>query len=395
MKKTGIAMIGCGAISGIYVQNISTLFRELSLMGVCDIVPERAERAAKKAEELTGKRPVVYADMYQAFEDPAVDIVLNITRPYEHYLVTREALLHGKNVYSEKPLGISMDEANELISIAEKNGLRLGGAPDTFMGAGIQTARRLLDDGIIGDIIGANCAMIGHGPETWHPDPEFFYKNGGGPMLDMGPYYTTALVNLLGEAKGVVGMTKRSFDERIITSEPHYGEHVSVETDTYLAGTILFSSGAIAQLFTTFDVYYAPGASARFEVYGTKGTMVVPDPNTFGGPVLVLRPEDRAASADRDPASLGGARDFYRGYREMPLMYDYCVNSRGLGLADMAKSLESGRPFRANYTQQRHVLEIMTSFSRASREGAYIPLTTRFERARPMLNNPMHGILES
>lgn len=398
MERTRVAMIGVGAISGIYLQNITKVFRELDLVGVCDLIPERAEKGAAYVKEQieTGapvRQPKIYSDMYEAFQDPEVEVILNLTRPHEHYEVTRQALLHGKHVYSEKPLGVDMEEAQQLIALAEEKNLRLGGAPDTFMGAGIQTARRLIDDGMIGDVVGASCAMVCHGHETWHPDPEFYYKRGGGPMLDMGPYYVTALVQLLGEAKGVMGMTKTTFPHRTITSEPHHGEDIAVDVDTYLSGNILFSNGAIAQIFTTFDVYYTQ--QARFEVYGTKGTLVVPDPNTFGGPVMLLRPEDQAAAPKTDPAlAKKSVPQFYNGYKEMPLLYDYNENSRALGLADMCKALRTGRDHRANYQQQRHVLEIMTSFSKSSETGAFVPLTSHYTRTAPMGNNPMHGILD-
>ncbi len=398
MEKIRVAMIGVGAISGIYLQNITHVFRELDLVGVCDLIPQRAEKGAAYVKEqieagIPVRQPKIYSDMYEAFQDPEVEVILNLTRPHEHFEVTRQALLHGKHVYSEKPLGVDMDEAEQLIALAEEKNLRLGGAPDTFMGAGIQTARRLIDDGMIGDVVGASCAMVCHGHETWHPDPEFYYKRGGGPMLDMGPYYVTALVQLLGEAKGVMGMTKTTFPHRIITSEPHHGEDITVDVDTYLSGNILFSNGAIAQIFTTFDVYYTQ--QARFEVYGTKGTLVVPDPNTFGGPVMLLRPEDQAAAPKTDPAlDRKTAPQFYNGYKEMPLLYDYNENSRALGLADMCKALRTGRDHRANYQQQRHVLEIMTSFSKSSETGAFVPLTSHYTRTAPMGSNPMHGILD-
>ena len=397
-KTVKVAMIGVGAISGIYLQNITHVFRELELVGVCDLIPQRAENGAAYVKEEREKgapvrEPKIYKDMYQAFEDPEVEVVLNLTRPYEHFEVTRQALLHGKHVYSEKPLGVDMDEADELIALAEERGLRLGGAPDTFMGAGIQTARKLIDDGCIGDVVGASCAMVCRGHETWHPDPEFYYKRGGGPMLDMGPYYITALVQLLGEARGLMGMTKRSFRERLITSEPHRGETINVDVDTWLSGNIEFASGAIAQVFTTFDVHYT--VQPRFEVYGTKGSMMVPDPNTFGGPVLLLRPEDFAAGPKTDPGlARHGVPDFYAGWKEMPLLYDYPENSRGLGLADMCRAIRTGRDHRANYQQQRHVLEIMTAFSRSWESRAYVPMTTRYTRTPPMENNPMHGILD-
>lgn len=389
MERTRVAMIGVGAISGIYLQNITKVFRELDLVGVCDLIPERAEKGAAYVKEQIEagapvRQPKIYSDMYEAFQDPEVEVILNLTRPHEHYEVTRQALLHGKHVYSEKPLGVDMEEAQQLIALAEEKNLRLGGAPDTFMGAGIQTARRLIDDGMIGDVVGASCAMVCHGHETWHPDPEFYYKRGGGPMLDMGPYYVTALVQLLGEAKGVMGMTKTTFPHRTITSEPHHGEDIAVDVDTYLSGNILFSNGAIAQIFTTFDVYYTQ--QARFEVYGTKGTLVVPDPNTFGGPVMLLRPEDQAAAPKTDPAlAKKSVPQFYNGYKEMPLLYDYNENSRALGLADMCKALRTGRDHRANYQQQRHVLEIMTSFSKSSETGAFVPLTSHYTRTAPKI----------
>ncbi len=393
-----VAMIGVGAISGIYLQNITNTFREIELIGLCDLIPERAEQGAAyvKGEIEKGAQapqPKIYRDMLEAFEDPEVEVVLNLTRPYEHFEVTKQALLHGKHVYSEKPLGVDMEEANELIALAEQKSLLLGGAPDTFLGAGIQTARRLIEDGMIGDLVGASCAMVCHGHETWHPDPEFYYKRGGGPMLDMGPYYITALVQLLGEAKGVMGMTKKSFSQRLITSEPHHGETIDVDVDTYLAGNIEFSNGAIAQVFTTFDVHYT--AQARFEVYGTKGSLMVPDPNTFGGPVLLLRPEDAAAAPKTDPGlARHGVPDFYAGWKEMPLLYDYAENSRGLGLADLCKALRTGREYRASYQQQRHVLELMTGFSRSCETKAYLPMQTRYAPTAPMKNNPMHGVLD-
>lgn len=399
-----VAMIGVGAISGIYLDNLTNVFKEVELIGVCDLILERAEKGVAYVKECQEKgakvpTPKIYKDMYEAFNDPEVDVILNLTRPYEHFDVTKNALKAGKHVFSEKPLAVDMEEADELVALAKETGLCMGGAPDTFMGAGIQTVRKLIDDGMIGDVVGANCAMICHGHETWHPDPEFYYKRGGGPMMDMGPYYVTALIQLLGEAKGVIGMTKKSFDTRLITSEPHYGETIDVDVDTHLTGSILFSSGAIAQICTTFDVHYGRGAQCRFEIYGTDGTISVPDPNTFGGPILLYRPEDLAAAPQQDPAvyiaMMKEPPQYYRGYREIPLMFDYPKNSRALGLSDMCKAIETGRDFRANYQQQHHVLEILTSFTKSSQLGQYLPLKTSYTRTAPMKNNPMHGILDA
>ena len=347
-----IGFVGVGNISGIYLHNITHLFREIEIAGVCDLIPERAEKAAREY----GVR--IYKDMYEIFEDPTVDVVLNITRPYEHYAVTHAALEAGKHVYSEKPLSPDLGEAKELVKLAKSKGLYLGGAPDTFMGAGIQTARRLIDEGTIGRPIGATAHFLGHGPEGWHPDPEFFYKRGGGPMLDMGPYYITCLVNLLGKADWVTAFGRASFPQRVIGSEPHRGEVVDVEVDTFTSGAIRFASGAIASFTASFDSYTA--FSEYIEIFGEKGSIRVPDPNTFGGPVRLLFPG--------------------KGYEEIPLDEGFTGNSRALGLSDMASAMEEGRFHRANCMQQLHVLDIMTAFERSSRANAPVEITSPFER---------------
>lgn len=366
-KITKIAMIGVGAISGIYLKNITETFKQIKLIGVCDLVRERAEKAQEEYNV-----PKLYETMHDAFADPDVDIVLNLTRPYEHFEVTKAALEAGKHVYSEKPLGASWEEGLQLANLAKEKGLHIGGAPDTFLGAGIQTCRKLIDDGFIGAPIGAAAFMIGHGHETWHPDPEFYYKYGGGPMLDMGPYYITALVNLLGRVQGLTGVTKTSFPKRIITSEPKHGKIIDVDVPTYVTGILDFENGATGTIFTTFDVYYK--SQSRIEIYGSKGTLIVPDPNTFGGPIRLLRPEDGE-------------------YRDMPLLFDYAENSRALGLADMAQALACGRDSRADVQQTLHVLEILTGFERSSQNKAYLPITSPYERGIPMENMPMHGYL--
>ncbi|WP_077533096.1 Gfo/Idh/MocA family protein [Massiliimalia massiliensis] len=368
MKTVKIAMIGVGAISGIYLENITKTFHEIELVGVCDLIRERAEKAQQEYHV-----PKLYETMHDAFADSEVDIVLNLTRPYEHFEVTSEALKAGKHVYSEKPLGATLEEGEALAKLAEEKGLMLGGAPDTFLGAGIQTCRELIDKGMIGDPIGAAAFMVCRGHESWHPDPAFYYQFGGGPMMDMGPYYVTALVNLLGGVKGVTGVTKSSFPKRVITSEPHRGEIVDVEVPTYVTGILDFESGATGTIFTTFDVHYKQ--QARFELYGSEGTLLIPDPNYFGGQIQLLRPEDGE-------------------YREIPLMFDYKENSRALGLADMAKALQTGREFRADVQQTLHVLEILTAFEKSSAKRAYLPIIHRYTRRQPMKHNPIHGILD-
>jgi predicted dehydrogenase len=370
MPKVKIAMVGVGAISGIYLKNITQVFSGLELVGVCDLVRERAEKAKEDYNI-----PKIYATMHDAFADPEVQIILNLTRPYEHYEVTKAALLAGKHVYEEKPLGADLNEGEELAALAEEKGLMLGGAPDTYLGAGIQTCRRLIDHGMIGEPVGAAAYMIGHGHETWHPDPEFYYKRGGGPMMDMGPYYVTAMVNLLGGVSGVMGLTKKSFPKRLITSKPKFGAVIDVDVDTHLTGLMQFENGAVGTIVTSFDVHYKAVPHNHIEVYGSEGTLLVPNPNVFGGPVRLLRPEDGEL-------------------RELPLMFDYAENSRGLGLADMAKALTAGREARCGSQQTLHVLEILTAFEKSSREGKLLPIKHPYKRAQPMKNNPMPGVLD-
>ena len=368
MATVKIGFVGCGAISGIYLENITKRFKEIEIIGVCDLIPERAENAVKKYNI-----PKLYKDMYELFADPEVDIVLNITRPYEHFDVTMAALKAGKHVYSEKPLAASLEEGKKIMALAKAKGLWVGGAPDTFLGAGIQTCRKLIDDGVIGDIVGCAGFMICHGHETWHPDPEFYYKYGGGPMFDMGPYYLTALLNLCGNVEAVSAMTRTTFPERLITSQPHNGEIIKVDVPTLYAGNMRFVNGAVGTLYTTFDVFY-PG-QARLEVYGSKGTLFVPDPNGFGGPVKLFTPGE--------------------GMKDIDLMFDYPDNSRALGLADMAKALQTGRKFRANSGQTFHVLEIMEGFAESGRVGHEIPIESRYDLL-PLMNPAMeHGVLDA
>ena len=367
-KTVKIGFVGVGDISGIYLRNLTGLFKEVEILGVCDLVQEKAQKAVAEY-----KIPKLYRDMYELFDDPEIDIVLNITRPYEHYEVTKAALNAGKNVYSEKPLAATFEQGVELFNLAKEKGLLLGGAPDTYMGAAIQSAKKYISDGYIGEPIGAYAHMICHGHENWHPDPEFYYKTGGGPMMDMGPYYVTALINLLGGVKSISGMTKMSFEKRTITSAPHFGETIKVDVPTYVTGLMKFDSGAIGNIFTTFDVYYKSGQ--KIEIYGTEGTMSVPDPNCFGGSVMILRPESGE-------------------YKEVPNCFGYPENSRGLGLADMAKALQTGRKFRCDSTQTLHVLEILEAFRKSSESGSFVDLRTKYTPPSPMTIHALPGVFE-
>ena len=357
MARTGIGIIGCGKISGIYLENLIRKLGNTSVVACADLLAERAQAAA--AEYKVAKACTVD----ELLRDPGVEIVLNLTMPKVHAEVSLAALAAGKHVYLEKPLAVSRAEGARVLDAARRQRWRLGGAPDTFLGGGIQTCRKLIDDGWIGQPIGATAFMTTPGHERWHPDPEFHYKPGGGPMLDMGPYYLTALVTLLGPIARVTGSAKATYDERTITSEPKYGQKIKVEVPTHVAGVLDFASGAVGMILTTFDVW---GAHLPWiEVYGTTGSLSVPDPNTFGGPILLLRKNEKE-------------------WHEVPLAFGYAENSRGLGVADMADAIATGRPHRASGELMYHVLDVMEGLHDASESGRAYVVASSCERPAPL-----------
>lgn len=350
MARLKAAIIGVGNISKIYLKNLTTVFADrVHLLGCADMVPERAAAATDEWH-----LPRSYSTPAELLADDEVELVINLTIPRAHYEVCAAAVEAGKHVYVEKPLCIELDEAKRLREQANKNGVRVGGAPDTFLGAGIQTCRKLIDDGWIGRPVAATAFMTNHGHESWHPAPEFYYKKGGGPMFDMGPYYLTALVNLVGPVERVSGATRISFEKRTITSEPLHGTVIDVDVPTHVVGTLEFAGGAVGTIITSFDVWAAN--LPRIEIYGTEGSLSVPDPNGFGGPVRIKRPGDDQ-------------------WYEIPLTHPYRENSRGLGVADLADAILSGRPHRASDELTGHVLEIMHGIHIAADSGSRYTLS--------------------
>ena len=356
MSKVKVGIIGCGNISDIYLKNCTQVFDNLEVVSCADLIHERAEQ---KAEEYNIKA----CSVEELLSDPEIEIVINLTIPKAHAEVCLAALEAGKHVYVEKPLAITREDGKKILETAKEKGLLVGGAPDTFLGAGLQTCRKLIEDGWIGQPIGATAFMVNHGHESWHPDPEFYYKVGGGPMFDMGPYYLTALISLMGPIKRVTGSARITFPERLITSEPKYGTKISVDVPTHVAGIMDFESGAIGTILTSFDVWGSQ--LPRIEVYGTTGSMIVPDPNTFGGPVLIKR------AGDKD-------------WIEMPLSHGYAENSRGLGVSDMARALREGGLHRANGDMLYHVLDVMHGFHDASNQGKHIELESTCKQPEPL-----------
>jgi predicted dehydrogenase len=349
--KMKIGIIGCGSISHAYFGGAPRT-DVLEIKSCADIRMD----AAKSTADRYGCQAVTVDEI---LADPEIELVINLTIPRAHVEVGLRALEAGKHIYGEKPLGVSTEEASQLIQLASKKGLRVGSAPDTFMGAGGQTARKALDEGAIGRPIAGTAFMCCHGHESWHPNPAFYYDIGGGPMLDMGPYYTTALINILGPAKRVAGITTKAFDERIATSEAVKGLHIPVKITTHLAGSIEFQNGAIVTMIMSFDMWRH--SLPCIEIYGTEGSMKVPDPNGFGGPVLV--------SAKGD-------------WTEVPSAFPN--NARMIGVIDMVCAIRSGRLHRASGNLAYHALEIMTAFDKSSKSGQHIDIQTRVDRPASM-----------
>jgi predicted dehydrogenase len=352
--KTKVAIVGCGNISDIYLQNCTAF--GLDLIACTDQDLTRAE--AKSQKFGVPARPL--ADV---LADPAVEIAINLTPPGAHAVVSSAALNAGKHVYSEKPLATTRAAGKQLMELAARKGLRIGCAPDTFLGGGLQTCRKLIDEGVIGEPVAAVAFVVGRGMEMWHPNPDFFYQPGAGPMFDVGPYYLTALVNMLGPVRRVTGSTRISFPERLITSQPLAGTRIKVNTPTHLAGVLDFVNGPIATIIASFDVW--AHNLPRIEIYGSEGSLSVPDPNTFGGPVRLKLAKDKD-------------------WREVPLTHGYTDNSRGLGVMDLAAALREDRVHRANGELAFHVLDLMQSFEEASGSNQHIEIYSRCDRPEPL-----------
>lgn len=358
MKKLHVGIVGLGKISAIYLDNLSTIFsRWITIAGVTDLVEARVREVSERY------RVPGFEDYRAMLCDTGIDLIVNLTTPQSHWELCRDALLAGKHVYVEKPLSLTTAEAEALVLLAQERGLIIGGAPDTFLGAGIQTCRKAIDDGLIGEPIAASAFMMNRGHESWHPDPEFYYKSGGGPLFDMGPYYITALINLLGPVEAVSAVAKKSFERRTITSEPKQGAVIDVEVATHIAGLLTFRGGAVATLVTSFDVWQH--SMPNIEIYGSEGTLRVPDPNTFSGPVLYSKAGSRQCE-------------------ELPLLFDYAENSRGLGVADIAWALEGGTMPRAGGNLALHVVEVMEGLLKASDMKSSVKLLHQCERPEPL-----------
>ncbi len=366
LKPVNVGIIGCGSISGAYF-SMCPEFELLNVTACADMFVDRAQ--AKAAEYHIPTACSVDA----LLADPSIEIVVNLTIPKAHFDIALRAVQAGKSVWNEKPLTITREEGQQLLAAAEANGVIVGCAPDTFMGAGNQTCRKAIDDGLIGTPVAGAAFMLCHGHESWHPDPEFYYKVGGGPMFDMGPYYLTALVNLLGPVRRVCGATRATFPTRTITSQPKAGTVVDVDVPTHIAGVLEFENGAIVNLTTSFDVWAAN--HPPIEIYGTEGSLSVPDPNGSGGEVKVWRTETRE-------------------WQVIDHTHGYADRSRSLGVADMAYAIRTGRAHRASGKLAYHVLDIMHAVHDACDTGSYLTLTSQVDRPAPMPMDLPRGVLD-
>jgi predicted dehydrogenase len=356
-KPFRIGVIGCGAISNAYFQHLAPFSSYAKITACADIDLDRARAKAK--EHGVPKA----CSVKELLLDPEIDAVLNLTIPAAHATVNMAAVKAGKHVYCEKPFSLSYKEGLRVLKEAQKRKLRLGCAPDTVLGGGIQTARQLIDQGAIGRPIGAVANMLSHGVESWHPNPWFYYQKGGGPLFDMGPYYLTSLVLLMGPVKSVSALARKSFKERTITNKIDYGKKIKVEVPTHLSGELEMVNGAIATVTMSFDVW--ANKMPLIEIYGTEGSLSVPDPNTFGGDVMLWttkKPE----------------------WTKIPLTHSDQIG-RGVGIADLAFSEQTKkRQHRLNGELALHVVEVMESFHKSSDTGRKIMLKSRPKQPEPL-----------
>lgn len=360
-----VGIIGCGNISNAYFKG-AQLFRAIEVQACADLNPEAARRQA----ETYG---VEARSVTSLLESEDVEVILNLTIPAAHAEVNLQALAAGKHVYTEKPFALSLAESQQVLELAAEKGLRVGSAPDTFLGAGLQTCRRLVDQAWIGTPLSGTAFMLCPGHESWHPSPAFYYARGGGPMLDMGPYYLTALVHLLGPIRSVMATTAKARELRLATSEGAFGQQLPVEVPTHYSGTVTFVSGAVVTVVMSFDVQRH--LHKNIELYGSAGSLQVPDPNSFGGPVRLFRP----GNAD---------------WQDIPFTHGYRENSRSLGLADLATAIQHGRPHRCSGELAHHVLEAMLAFETSAEQGRRMDLSSTCTQPAPLPMELLPGLLD-
>lgn len=372
MKKIGVGIIGCGNISSAYLK-LAPLFKSIKVLAVADL---DIETAKARAEEFSVRADTIN-DLLSADE---IEIVINLTIPAAHFEVTKQILEAGKHAYSEKPYVLTLQEGEALRALAAEKGLRVGSAPDTFLGGAHQLARAAIDENQVGTIIGGTCHVMSRGMEDWHPNPDFFFQLGGGPVLDLGPYYITNLVQLIGPVKAVSAMASASFKTRTIGIGPREGKTVPVETPTNIHAVLEFCSGALITLGASWDV--CAHRHENMELYGSEGSLYLPDPNFFGGELLCATQEGKAKEiATRGhPFAIPNAKDGKGVDR---------ANYRCAGLADMAAAIAEDRPHRCSLELATHVVEVMTAILQSAERREWVEMVTTC--ARPDALTPVQA----
>ena len=376
-KVLGFGVIGTGTYCDHYLRNLGPVYKNVRPVGCADLNTEAARAAAER-----WNIPKVYTSD-EMMADPEVDIVLILTNPASHYSLTMQALKAGKHVYCEKPLATSLEQANEIVEYAEKQGLFVGAAPDTFLSPEYQTVRKLIDEGAIGKVINVTANYVGPGADLWHPNAGFLYKQGGGPALDMGPYFLTTLVSLLGPLDSLFCYANRGWDVRNI-----HGKDVDVDVMTNYCAVLKFANGTIGNINLTYDEWKSdlPG----MELYGTDGVIIAPDPNTMMGPIRLLKAQEfktvvnGKASLPEKLEAIYGPETFGL-FREIDTVAPRIGNERGAGLADMAKAIVDGCTPRVSAALCRHVTEAINAFNVCIETGMPYRMTTSFATPEPMM----------
>ncbi|OHV76659.1 Gfo/Idh/MocA family protein [Rhizobium sp. LCM 4573] len=357
-RELGVGIIGCGNISTTYFA-LSPLFKGLKVLACADL---NHEAAKLRAEEYGVKAQTID----ELLANDEIDLIVNLTIPAAHFAVSRAILEAGKHVYSEKPLTVTLEEGKALQKLAKEKGLSVGCAPDTFLGGAHQLARNYIDQGGVGRITSGTCHVMSPGMEMWHPNPGFFFLEGGGPILDLGPYYIANLVNLIGPVKRVGALTSMARKTRTVTSEPLKGQEIPVETPTNIHALLEFANGATITLSASWDVW--SHRHANMELYGTEGSLFVPDPNFFGGVV-----EASGRNKDIQPLEPWD-HPFGKFNQESP--QGPRANYRTAGLADMAVAIIDGRDARCSLDRALHGVDVMTSILKSGEERRFIELST-------------------
>jgi predicted dehydrogenase len=364
MTKTyGVGIMGAGNISAAYLK-LAPLFKGIEVRAVADILPAAAQA---RAEEFG----VAAQTPDELLANSEVDVIVNLTIPDAHYRVSQDILSAGKHSYSEKPFVLSVEEGNQLKKLADEQGLHVGSAPDTFLGGAHQQARALIDEGAVGRIVSGTCHVMSFGMEHWHPNPDFFFKPGAGPVLDIGPYYITNLISLVGPVKRVTAFSGMAQDKRLITSEPRNGQYLDVETPTTVHAVMEFENGALITLGASWDVQ-AHGHQ-NMELYGTEASLFVPDPNFFGGDLIKATRDGGRETVTPWNHPLGVAN------WERPNGPAF-ANYRTAGLADMMQAIDEGRPARCGLDVALHAVDVMTSILKSGEIGQAVTLSTTCER---------------